>query len=347
MSADTNLAADANTSTETPASPPAAQPAVLRAGSGSALAVGPLGVTVAGITFRNPVVLASGTAGYGYELAEVVDLDAVGGVSSKAVSVEPRKGAAPLRVGEFAGGMINAVGLANPGMHEVKREHLAYMTREHPGTRVLVNVIGFSIEEFARVIAHLDDAPGHVAYELNVSCPNTKAGGMEFGADPTALREVVSSARAATKRPLFVKLSPSLGAGLVPAAQVAIDAGADALTLVNTMPGLVVDVNSRKPRLGFGSGGVSGPALLPIGVLATWRVTRALPGVPVCGLGGVSTASDALQYVMAGASLVGVGTAMLRDPRAPERIVRDLGRWCRDHNVSDLASLRGTLEWPS
>lgn len=346
MSADTNLAA-ANTSTETPASQLASQSAVLRAGSGGVQAVGPLGVTVAGITFRNPVVLASGTAGYGYELAEVVDLDAVGGVSSKAVSVEPRKGAAPLRVGEFAGGMINAVGLANPGMHEVKRDHLGYMTREHPGTRVLVNVIGFAIEEFAQVIAHLDDAPGHVAYELNVSCPNTKAGGMEFGADPAALREVVSSARAATKRPLFVKLSPSLGAGLVPAAQVAIDAGADALTLVNTMPGLVVDVHTRRPRLGFGSGGVSGPALLPIGVLATWRVTRALPGVPVCGLGGVSTASDALQYVMAGASLVGVGTAMLRDPRAPERIVRDLGRWCRDNHVSDLASLRGTLEWPA
>lgn len=310
-------------------------------------AVRPLGVEVAGITFRNPVVLASGTAGYGYELAEVVDLDAVGGVSSKAVSVEPRKGAPPLRVGEFAGGMINAVGLANPGMQEVKRDHLGYMTREHPGTRVLVNVIGFAIDEFAQVIAHLDDAPGHVAYELNVSCPNTKAGGMEFGADPAALRDVISSARAATKRPLFVKLSPSLGAGLLPAAQVAVDAGADALTLVNTMPGLVVDVHTRRPRLGFGSGGVSGPALLPIGVLATWRVSRALPGVPICGLGGVSTATDALQYVMAGATLVGVGTAMLRDPRAPERIVRDLVRWCKEHNVADLSSLRGTLEWPA
>ncbi len=306
----------------------------------------PLGVHAARITFRNPVVLASGTAGYGYELADVIDLDAIGGLSSKAVSVAPRHGAAPLRVGEFAGGMINAVGLANPGMEAVRRDHLGYMPREHPGTRVLVNVIGFATGEFAEVIAHLDDLPGHAGYELNVSCPNTKAGGLEFGADPAALTAVVAGARAATRRPLFVKLSPSLGAGLVDAARTAVDAGADALTLVNTMPGLVIDVDARRPRLGFGSGGVSGPALLPIGVLATWRVTRALPDVPVCGLGGVSTAEDALQYILAGASLVGVGTAALRDPRAPERIVRGLEHWCREHGVQELASLRGALEWP-
>lgn len=306
----------------------------------------PLGVEAAGIAFRNPIVLASGTAGYGHELAEVIDLDAIGGLASKAVSVAPRHGAPPLRVGEFAGGMINAVGLANPGMEAVRREHLGWMTAHHPGTRVLVNVIGFAIEEFAQVIAHLDDAPGHAGYELNVSCPNTKAGGIEFGADAAALAAVVSGARAATRRPLFVKLSPALGTGLVPAAQCAVDAGADGLTLVNTMPGLVVDVARRRPRLGFGSGGVSGPALLPVGVLATWRVSRALPGVPICGLGGVATASDALQYVLAGASLVGVGTAALRDPRAPERIVRDLGRWCAREGVTDLMSLRGTLEWP-
>lgn len=268
------------------------------------------------------------------------------GSSSKAVSVEPRKGAPPLRVGEFAGGMINAVGLANPGMEEVRREHLGFMTMQHPGTRVLINVIGFSIDEFARVIAHLDDLPGHSGYELNVSCPNTKAGGIEFGADPAALTTVVRSAREATSRPLFVKLSPALGAGLVSAAKTAVDAGADGLTLVNTMPGLVIDTDTRKPRLGFGSGGVSGPAILPVGVLATWRVAQALPGVPLCGLGGVSNADDALQYILAGASLVGVGTASLRDPRAPERIVRGLARWCDTHGVDDLASVRGSLEWP-
>ena len=306
----------------------------------------PLGVHACGIDFRNPIVLASGTAGYGHELSEVIDLDAIGGLSSKAVSVTPRKGAPALRVGEFAGGMINAVGLANPGMHEVRTSHLGYMTQHHAGTRVLINVIGFAINEFAQVIEHLNDLPGHVAYELNVSCPNTKAGGLEFGSDPAALREVVSSARAATQRPLFVKLSPALGSGLVAAAQTAVDAGADALTLVNTMPGLVVDTQTRGTRLGFGSGGVSGPALLPIGVLATWRVSRAMPSVPICGLGGVSSAVDALQYIMAGATLIGVGTASLRDPRAPERIVRDLTRWCNKHGVSDLAEVRGTLQWP-
>lgn len=306
----------------------------------------PLGVDVSGVRFRNPVVLASGTAGYGFELAEVMDLDAIGGLATKAVSVLPRGGAAPMRVGEFAGGMINAVGLANPGMAAVRHDHLDYMTRAHAGTRVLVNVIGFAIEEFAEVIAHLDDLPGHVAYELNVSCPNTKAGGIEFGADPVALTDVIARARAATHRPLFVKLSPALGTGIVDAARVAVDAGADALTLVNTMPGLVIDPAFRRPRLGFGSGGVSGPALLPVGVLATRRVSQALPEVPICGLGGVSTFEDALQYVLAGASLVGVGTAAMRNPRAPARIVRDLATWCRRQGVPELSALRGQLEWP-
>lgn len=306
----------------------------------------PLGVDVVGVAFRNPIVLASGTAGYGYELAEVMDLDAVGGLSSKAVSVLPRAGAPAMRVGEFAGGMINAVGLANPGMHEVRAHHLDYMTQAHATTRVLINVIGFAIEEFAEVIAHLDELPGHVGYELNVSCPNTKAGGIEFGADPASLTAVVAGARAATTRPLFVKLSPALGTGIVDAARIAVDAGADALTLVNTMPGLVVDPSTRAPRLGFGSGGVSGPALLPVGVLATRRVSQALPTVPLCGLGGVSSAEDALQYVLAGASLVGVGTAAMRNPRAPERIARDLARWCEAHGVAELADVRGTLAWP-
>jgi dihydroorotate dehydrogenase (NAD+) catalytic subunit len=319
-------------------------PAPLPAGSDRP---GGLAVEAAGVSFRNPIVLASGTAGYGHELAEVVDLDAIGGLTTKAVSVAPRAGAPPLRVGEFAGGMINAVGLANPGMEAVRERHLGWMTAQHPGTRVLVNVIGFRIEEFAQVVAHLDGLPGHAGYELNVSCPNTKAGGLEFGADPAALEAVVSSVRAVTARPVFVKLSPALGSALVPAAQRSVDAGADGLTLVNTMPGLVIDVPRRRPRLGFGSGGISGPALLPVGVLATWRVSRALPGVPICGLGGVSTASDALQYVLAGATLVGVGTAALRDPRAPERIVRGLARWCAGESVGDLASVRGTLSWPA
>jgi len=208
-------------------------------------------------------------------------------------------------------------------------------------------VIGYSVDDFARVVAELDGETGVDAFELNVSCPNVKAGGLEFGADPTALAALVRATRARTARPIFVKLSPSLGAGVVEAARVSVDAGADGLTLVNTMPGLVVDTERRKPRIGFGTGGVSGPALLPFGVLATWRVSCALPAVPIIGLGGVSTANDAIQYLMAGASLVGVGTAALRDPRAPERIARELDRWATAHGVSDLGTLTGTLEWPS
>jgi len=302
---------------------------------------------VAGLAFRNPIVLAAGTAGYGLEVDEVLDLSALGGIATKAVSVAPRHGAPPLRVSEFAGGMINAIGLANPGLDAVRRDAMPWLATRDRGLRVLVNVVGNSIEEFVTIATGLTDAPGVDGFELNVSCPNVKSGGLEFGADPQALALLVSAVRAATPRPIFVKLSPTLGAGIVDAARVAVDAGADGLTLVNTMPGLVVDTDRRRPKIGFGTGGVSGPALLPLGILATWRVSRALPSTPIIGLGGVSTANDAVQYLMAGASLVGVGTAALRDPRAPERIARGLARWASDHGVRDLRHLIGTLEWPS
>lgn len=307
----------------------------------------PLGVRVAGLAFRNPIVLASGTAGFGFELDDVVDLSAVGGLSTKAVSVSPRAGNPALRVSEFAGGMINAIGLANPGLEAVRRDYLPWMPAHHPGTRMLVNVVGNSIDDFATVVSALDGERGVDAFELNVSCPNVKAGGLEFGADPKALAALVGGARAVTSRPIFVKLSPTLGAGIAETARVAIDHGATGLTLVNTMPGLVIDTRRRRPRISFGSGGISGPALLPIGVLATWRVRQALPGVPLIGLGGVSTGDDALQYLLAGASLVGVGTAALRDPRAPERIVRQLRTWTEQEGVRDLTTLIGTLQWPS
>lgn len=317
----------------------------LRAETQAVAAAKPLGVMCAGLAFRNPVLLASGTAGFGAELEDVMDLSAIGGLCTKAVSVTPRKGNPALRVSEFAGGMINAVGLANPGLEAARRDDVPYMGRTHPGTRVLVNVVGNLIEEFAEVVAGLDDVAGIDAFELNVSCPNVKKGGLEFGADPVALAALIRGARAATRRPLFVKLSPTLGAAIADTAQAAVDAGADAITLVNTMPGMVVDVEQRKPKLSFGSGGVSGPALLPIGVLATWRVRQAVK-VPLVGLGGISSGSDAMQYILAGASLVGVGTASLRDPRAPARIVRQMREWCDRHNVADITSVVGTLNFP-
>ena len=303
--------------------------------------------TVAGLTFRNPVVLAAGTAGFGQEVEDVLDLSAIGGIATKAVSVAPRHGAPPLRVSEFAGGMINAIGLANPGLDAVRAEYLPWLRRAYPDTRVIVNVVGNSVEDFETVVGGLDNVPGVDAFELNVSCPNVKAGGMEFGADLVALAALVRASRAQTARPIFVKLSPTLGAGVVDAARVAVEHGATGLTLVNTMPGLVIDASRRTPKIGFGTGGISGPALLPLGLLATWRVRQALPGVPVIGLGGISTGNDAAQYLLAGASLVGVGTAALRDPRAPERIARELSAWADREGVRDLRSIIGTLEWPS
>jgi dihydroorotate dehydrogenase (NAD+) catalytic subunit len=300
---------------------------------------------IAGLDFQNPIVLAAGTAAYGRELAGVVDLDRLGGLVTKAVSPAPRAGAPAPRVAEFDGGMINAIGLANPGLEEVRREHLPWLASHLRRARVLVNVVGSAVEDYVTVVEGLDASPGAEAFELNVSCPNVRAGGMEFGADPRVLADVVSRARAATKRPVFVKLSPALP-DVAASARVAVDAGADALTLVNTLPGLVVDVERRRPALGFGTGGVSGHALLPIGVLATWKVRKAV-SVPLVGLGGVSCADHVLQYLLAGASLVGIGTAAMRDPRLPERVVRDLARWCERHGVTSLAELVGTLEWPS
>lgn len=303
-----------------------------------------LGGEVAGISFQNPVLLAAGTAAFGRALDGVMRLDRLGGIVTKAVSLTPRTGNAAPRVAEFEGGMVNAVGLANPGVEDVRAYDLPWLATHVTRARVVVNVVGDRAEDFAAVIERLRDAAPIAAYELNVSCPNVKAGGMEFGADPAALRSAVSLARAATPLPLFVKLSPTL-ADIGAAARVAADAGANAISVVNTLPGLIVDVASRRPRIGFGSGGASGAALLPVGVLATHRVRRAVR-LPIVGVGGVTTATDALQYLIAGASLVGIGTAALRDPRAPERLVSDLERWCRKAGIAHLGEIIGTLEWP-
>ena len=306
--------------------------------SSLAVALGPLAL-------QNPVLLASGTAAYGRELADVMDLEALGGFVTKAVSLEPRAGAPAPRVADFDGGMINAVGLANPGVDAVRAEDLPWIAAHVRRPKVLVNVVGKEAQEFGRVVERLEGAPGIHGYELNVSCPNVKQGGMEFGADPEALRDVVAGARAATRLPLFVKLSPTLPrVGEV--AQRAVDAGADGITVINTIPGLVVDVARRRPALGFGSGGVSGPGLLAVGVLATWRVRQAV-SVPIIGAGGVQHATDLLQFLIAGASAVAIGTAGLADPKLPARVVRDLDRWCARHGVSRLADLIGTLEWPA
>lgn len=303
-----------------------------------------LAVELAGISLQNPLFLASGTAGYGRELDGVLDIDTLGGIVTKAVSVEPRSGASAPRVAEFPSGMLNAVGLANPGVEAVRADHLPWLASRVKAARVLVNVVGSRVENYAEVVARLDGLPGVHGFELNVSCPNVRAGGTEFGADPDALRDLVTRARSATGLPLFVKLSPTL-TDIVRTASLALDAGANGLSLVNTLPGLLVEIESRKPVLGFGSGGVSGGALLPIGLLATSKVYRATKA-PIIGVGGIASATDAVQYLMAGATAFAIGTAVMRDPRLPRRLLRDLASWCEVRGVNSMTSLTGTLEWP-
>ncbi len=278
--------------------------------------------TVFGRQFQNPILLAAGTAGFGRELDGIVDLERLGGLVTKAVSREPRTGNPPPRVAEFRGGMLNSVGLANPGLQRVRAEELPWLASRLGRARVIVNVVGFTVEEYGEVVAGLDGAPGVTALELNLSCPNTSAGGIEFGADPESVRRIVTLCRRLTSLPLAAKLSPVLPdiAGM---ALVARDAGADAITVVNTMPGLLFS-DAATARLGQGNGGVSGPALLPVGVLAAARVLEGTGGMPVIGVGGVRSAEDVEHYLRVGASLVGVGTAALADPRLPERIVSDL-----------------------
>lgn len=286
-------------------------------------AVVPAPLAVFGTTFANPILLAAGTAGFGRELAGIVDLETLGGFVTKAVSLEPRHGNHAPRVAEFDGGMLNSIGLANPGLAAVASEDLPWLGAHLPSVKVLVNVVGFAEDEYARVIRGLDPVGGMVGYELNLSCPNTSAGGIEFGADAGAVGRIVASCRAVTQRPLVAKLSPALPD--IPAlAEAAVQAGADGISVVNTMPGLVYE--GGNPRLGHGAGGVSGPALLPVGLLATTRVRRRLPDVPIIGVGGIRTLEHVRQYLAAGASLVAIGTAGLADPRLPERLARE---WMR------------------
>jgi dihydroorotate dehydrogenase (NAD+) catalytic subunit len=252
-----------------------------------------------------------------------MDLDALGGIVTKAVSVEPRHGNKPPRVSEFVGGMMNSVGLANPGLAHVREHELPWLAGRLRRARVLVNVVGFREEEYAEVVSGLDSCKIVAAWELNLSCPNTSRGGIEFGAEPEAVTRIVQRVRAATRRPIFVKLSPALP-DIPGLAVVARDAGADGVTVVNTLPGLLF--RDGRTRLGQGNGGVSGPALLPIGVLAAARVVERTGGMPVIGVGGIRTADDARQYLRVGASLVAIGTAGLADPGVPERVVRGLER---------------------
>lgn len=284
-------------------------------------------IDVWGVSFQNPVILASGTAGFGRELAGTIDLDLLGGIVTKAVSPEARPGNRPPRVAEFGGGMLNSVGLANPGLEAVANGELPWLSDHLQRARVLVNVVGFEPDDYRRVVERLSNQAVVTAFELNVSCPNTRRGGEEFGANPEVLTHLIESCKAATDRPVIVKLAPTLS-DIAATAELAVMAGADGITAINTMPGLMYERGSMNPpraRLGAGAGGVSGPALLAIGTLAVRRIRDRIEQ-PIIGAGGVRTLDDVIQYRVAGANLVAVGTTGLADPRQPVRLAREWAR---------------------
>ena len=291
-----------------------------------------------GTTFQNPVLLSSGTCGYGEELDGIIDLEELGGLVTKAVTPEPRPGNPSPRVIHFDAGMINSVGLANVGLDAFRREKLPWLASLRRA-RVLVNVAGRSVEDFVQVVSTLDDESGFLGFELNVSCPNVKEGGASFSASERALAEVVRSCRDATSRPIIVKLAPNVP-DIGRMAEVAVENGADGLTLINTFPGLLFDVETRKPLLGAGGGGVSGPAILPMGVRAVWEASQRVD-VPIIGVGGIRSAEDAVQYLLAGASLVAIGTASFADPRSGLRVLSGLVRYGRRHRIAHLRELIG------
>jgi dihydroorotate dehydrogenase (NAD+) catalytic subunit len=299
-----------------------------------------LSVQVGALRLANPVLAASGTFGYGTEFAHLVDLNRLGGIVVKGLSIEPMNGAPPPRLCETPGGMVNAVGLQNMGVRAFVAERLPELRRYR--TAVIANVFGHSTEEYVEVIRVLEDAEGLAAYELNISCPNVKKGGAQYGTDAALTAEVVAAARqAARKRPLWVKLSPNV-TDIAAIARSAEAAGADALTVANTYPAMTVDFRTRRSRLGNASGGLSGPAIKPLTLRLVHEVAQAVK-VPVIGLGGVETPEDVLEYLVVGATAVQVGTAHFVDPRATERLVDGLGNLCRAENIHNINNLKGTL----
>ncbi len=288
---------------------------------------------------------ASGTFAYGSELAEVVDLGKLGGIITKGLSREPMEGNAAPRLFETESGMMNSVGLQNIGVRAFVSEKLPALRAI--ATPVFANVFGYAVEDYVEVLRVLEDAEGVAGYELNVSCPNTKHGGMVFASDPGLLGEVVSAARTAISRgngrPLVVKLSPNV-ARIQEMAQAAVEAGADALSLVNTFVALAIDARTRRPRLGNGFGGLSGPAIKPIALRMVYETAQAVK-VPIIGLGGIATGIDAAEYMIAGATAVEVGTANFWDPQAPLRIARELEEFLQEENIANAAELRGTLRF--
>jgi dihydroorotate dehydrogenase (NAD+) catalytic subunit len=302
-----------------------------------------MGVTLAGVELCSPVIAASGTFGYGVEFEEIVSLDRIGAFVTKGLSREPMAGNASPRVIETAAGMMNAIGLQNIGVRVFVEQKLPKL-RTIKGAVVIANVFGYSIEDCVEVIQVLNDAPGIAMYELNASCPNTSHGGMVFGTDPDALYRLSLACREAAdkaRRPLMVKLSPNV-TDIRLMAKVSADAGVAAISLVNTFVALAIDVETRKARIANFTGGLSGPAIKPIAVRMVYEAAQAV-GIPVVGMGGIVRAEDAVEFMLAGATAVQVGTASYADPRAVENIANGLRRWCSGHDVGKVSELTGGL----
>ena len=300
-----------------------------------------LRVSFAGIELKNPVIAASGTFAYGIEFEDVVHLDRLGGFVVKGLSREPIIGNPPPRLYETAAGMLNAIGLQNIGARAFVDEKLP-MLRALKNTVVIANVFGYTREDYEHTIEILNEGEGIAAYELNVSCPNTQHGGIQFGSDPRSLDEVVTTCKRFSQRPLIVKLSPNV-TSIGQMAHVAQESGADAISLVNTFVAMSIDVDTRKPRIANVTAGLSGPAIKPIAVRMVYEASKSVQ-IPIIGMGGISTAIDVIEFMLAGASAVQVGTASYWDPHATDKIVTELARWCAEHGVERIAELTGSMQ---
>ena len=295
-------------------------------------------ITLCGLPLDNPVIPASGTFGYGYEFAELYDINCLGTFSFKGTTREPRLGNPQPRIAEMQSGLLNAVGLQNPGADAVIAQELPKLAQVFHKP-VMANVSGFSLEEYVEVCQKLDACPQVGWLEVNISCPNVHGGGMSFGTDPKAAAAVTRAVKAAVQKPVIVKLSPNV-TSIADIARACEDAGADGISLINTVMGMRLDLNTRKPLLANGTGGMSGPAIFPLALRMVWQVYEAVH-IPIVGLGGVSSAEDVLEMMLAGATVVEVGAANLVDPYACRRIVEDLPRVMRQYHINDLNDIIG------